>query len=259
VRIAVVADIHGNLPALRAALAEVDREHVDAIVVCGDVAAGPLVQPSLELLSARLEPVHWVRGNGERETVASFDRLEQREATSEWAGWTAGTIDRRWRDQMASWPIALELDGVCFCHGSPRADSETLTRATPPGPLAAAVAGTSAPLVVGGHTHQQFIRGLRDGREVANAGSVGLPYEGRPGAFWMIVADGRPELRETGYDLAEAADELRASRFPELDEMIREALLAPVDPEWVTALFEHQAGRGEHPGTPRPAGTQRRR
>ena len=64
--------------------------------------------------------------------------------------WTAREIDRGWRDRMAAWPIALELDGVCFCHGSPRADDESLTRATPDEALAAAVAGTAAGLVIGG-------------------------------------------------------------------------------------------------------------
>jgi hypothetical protein len=92
---------------------------------------------------------------------------------------------------------------------------------------------------------------------VANAGSVGLPYEGRPGAFWMIVTHGCPELRETKYDLSAAVNELCASGFPDLEEAIREALLAPIDPAWVTTFFEHQAGRGEHPGAPRPASHQR--
>src|SRR5881227_1299901 len=104
-RIAVVADIHGNLPALRAVLVAIGAEHIDAIVVCGDTAAGPLAQPSLELLSARSEPVHWARGNGESETVACFDGAQRQATTSDWAPWTARTIDRRWRDQMASWPI----------------------------------------------------------------------------------------------------------------------------------------------------------
>ncbi len=252
-RIAAVADVHGNLAALRAVLGEVDDEHVDAIVVCGDTAAGPLVQPALEVLAARSEPVRWVRGNGERETVACFDGARPPAATSDWAPWTASRIDRRWRDRMASWPIALELDGVCFCHGTPRADDENLTRATPAAGLAAAIGATAARLVVVAHTHQQFIRDLPDGRVVANAGSVGLPYEGRPGAFWMIVEDGCPELRQTRYDVGAAADEMRAGGFPDLDEAIRESLLVPVDPAWVTALFEHQAGRGEDPGEPRPA------
>jgi putative phosphoesterase len=257
-RIAVVADIHGNVPALRVTLAEIDSEHVDAVVVCGDTSAGPLVTQSLEMLATRPEPVHWVRGNGERETVACFDGVDLENASSGWAPWTARELDRVWRDRMASWPIELELDGVSFCHGSPRADDEILTRATPPEVLAAAVAGTSAGLIIGGHTHQQFMRTLPDGPVVANAGSVGLPYEGRPGAFWMLVTDRRPELRKTHYDVTAAADELRASGFPDLDEAIRESLIAPVEPAWATALFEHQAGRGGHPGDPPPAPRQAR-
>jgi putative phosphoesterase len=251
--IAVIADIHGNLPALRATLAEIDAEDVDAVVVCGDTAAGPLVTQSLEMLATRPESVYWVRGNGERETVACFDGVELEDATSGWAPWTARELDRVWRDRMASWPIALELDDVCFCHASPGADDEILTRATPPEVLAAAIGGTSAGLVIGGHTHQQFIRALPDGRAVGNAGSVGLPYEGRSGAFWMMVSNRRPELRETHCDVPAAADELRASGFPDLDEAIRESLIEPVDPAWATAFFEHQAGRSEHPGDSRPA------
>lgn len=249
-RIAVVADIHGNLPALRAVLGEIDAESFDAVVVAGDTASGPLVQASLELLAGRPEAVYWIRGNGERETVAAFDGVHLPDATSDWAPWSARRVDRSWRDRMASWPIALELDHVCFCHGSPRADDEILTRSTRPEILAAAISDSGSGVVVGGHTHQQFIVPLPDGRVVANAGSVGLPYEGRAGAFWMTVTDGRPELRETHYEITAAVDELRASGFPDLDEAIRESLLSPVDPAWVTALFEHQAGRGEHPGEP---------
>ena len=254
-RIAVVADVHGNLPALRATLAEIDADTVDAIVVCGDTAAGPLVLGSLEMLAARPEPVYWVRGNGERETVMCFDHGESADVGSDWALWTSREIDRGWRDRMAGWPIALELDGVCFCHGSPRADDENLTRVTPDEKLAAAVADTPAALIIGGHTHQQFVRTLPDGRVIANAGSVGLPYEGRPGAFWVLVSERRLALRETAYDISAAAAEMRASGFPDLDEAIGESLLDPVDPAWVTAFFEHQAGRGEHPGDPPPSGT----
>jgi len=250
-RIAVVADVHGNLPALRATLAEINDETVDAIVVAGDTAAGPLVLESLELLDARPEPVHWVRGNGERETVTCFDDGDSADVESDWALWTSRDISRRWRDRMAGWPIALELDDVCFCHGSPRADDENLTRATPDHVLAEATAETSADLIICAHTHQQFVRVLPDGRVVANAGSVGLPYEGRPGAFWLLVTDGRPELREIPYDVAEAATEMYATGLPHLTEAIAESLLDPVDPGWVTALFEHKAGRREHPGDQR--------
>jgi putative phosphoesterase len=254
VRIAVLADVHGNLPALRAVAARLDSEPVDAIVVAGDVCGGPLTRDTLELLSARPEPVHWIAGNSERETVAVFDGAEiSDDPPARAAAWSSGQLDRPWRDTLASWPIALTLDNVCFCHGSPRRDDEILTRGTPDGALAEALGGVPEGLVVGGHTHQQLIRHVGDGLVYANAGSIGLPYEGSSDAFWMLVADGVPQLRETTYDRAAALTELRASGFPDLDDHLKGSLLSPVDPDWVTAFFEHTAGRRAHPGDPRPA------
>ena len=151
---------------------------------------------------------------------------------------------------MIAWPISLVLDGVCFCHGSPRRDDEILTRLTPDSAVAEALAGTPERLVVGGHTHQQTVRELPGAPTYANAGSIGMPYEGRPGAFWMLVQDGVPAMRETRYDVDAAVAELRASGFPDLDEQLAESLLDPVDAAWVAAFFEHGAGRGEDPGAP---------
>jgi putative phosphoesterase len=255
VHIAVLADVHGNLPALRAVLAQLDREPVDAIVVAGDVSSGPLVRDALELLEARPEPVHWIAGNSERETVAVFDGGEIPDgAAGRAAAWSSAQLDRRWRDTLAGWPIAVALDGVRFCHGSPRRDDEILTRGTPDAVLAAALADVDEALVVGGHTHQQLIRHVREDLVYVNAGSVGLPYEGRTSAFWMVVADGVAQLRETTYDRAAALAELRASGHPELDDLLDDSLLHPVDPDWITAFLEHTAGRRPHPGDPRPAG-----
>jgi putative phosphoesterase len=254
-RIAVLADVHGNLPALRAVLGQIDREPVDAIVVAGDVAGGPLVRDTLAILDARPEPMHWIAGNSERETVAVYDGGEISDGPAgRAAAWSSGQIDRAWRDRLASWPIALTLDGVCICHGSPRRDDEILTRGTPDAALADALAGVAERVVVGGHTHQQLIRQVRDDLVYVNAGSVGLPYEGWTSAFWLRLTDGRPELRETGYELRAAVEELRAAGFPELDDHLDGSLVTPVDPDWVTAFFEHTAGRRPHPGEPRPAG-----
>jgi len=244
VRVAVLADIHGNLPALRAVLHELDRDEFDAIVIAGDVVGGPLVRETLESLAARREPTRWIRGNCEREAVAVFDGAPVSDGPAgRAAAWSAQALDGRWRDELAAWPVSLGLDDVCFCHGSPRRDDEIITRATPDAVLLEVLSDVAAPLIVGGHTHQQMIRNVGGIVTYANAGSVGMPYEGRPGAFWMVIDDGVPELRETGYDLEAAVEELRASGFPDVEEQLAESLLNPADPEDVTAFFERGARR----------------
>ncbi len=251
-RIAVLADIHGNLPALRAVLAELDSDGgIEAVVVAGDTVGGAYPREALELLSARPERLVWISGNAEREAVAVWDGAPAGDdAAGRAAEWSARALDRGWRDRLAAWPIATRLDGACFCHGSPRRDDEILTPGTPPPALREALADVAEAVVVGGHTHQQTIRALPGDPIYANAGSVGIPYEGRPGAFWLLLDDGVPELRETGYDIDAAAAELRASGFGDVDDQLGDSLLAPADPGWVTAFFEHAAGRGPDPGTP---------
>jgi predicted phosphodiesterase len=242
-RIAVLADVHGNAPALRAVLAELDGASADAIVVAGDVVGGPQPREALELLAARPEPVRWLAGNAEHEALGVLaGRAVVDDPPGRAARWSAAAIDARWEAELASWPIRDALDGVLFCHGSPRQVDEVLTRATPDDVLRDAFAGVGESLVVGGHTHQQV---HRDG--YVNAGSVGRPYEGRPGAFWLLLEDGAPHLRETGYDLEAAAGELRATGYPDVEELLAESLLEPVDAGRVTAVFEAGAGRAPVP------------
>lgn len=251
-RVAVLADIHGNLPALRAVLVEVDRERVDAIVVVGDVVGGAYPREVLDLLADRPEPLVSIRGNAEREAVAVWDGAPASDdEVGRAAAWSANALDRRWRDRISAWPIAIARDGVRYCHGSPRRDDEVLTRDTPDAIFRDALAGTEEALVIGGHTHQQFVRELEGGPRYVNAGSVGMPYEGRPGAFWLIVDDREARFRETGYDLEAAAAELRRSGFDDIEDQLTESLLDPVDAAWVAAFFEYGAGRGPDPGPPR--------
>jgi putative phosphoesterase len=254
-RVAVLSDIHGNLPALEAVLAELDADSPDAIVVAGDICGGPLVPECLALLRARPEPLHWIRGNAERETVQAFDGvLEDEHDRGRIAAAVAASLSRADRDELDGWPIALTLDGVCVCHGSPRSDDEILTRGTPEDALRAALAGAGASMVIGGHTHQQMIRRLEGAPQYVNAGSIGMPYEGDPAAFWAIVHDGTPALRRTTYDVGAALGRLRATGFPEVDEILDGSLERPVDPDWVTAYFEQLAGRGGDPGPERRIG-----
>jgi len=254
-RIAVLADVHGNAPALRAVLAELDAEPVDAIVVAGDVVGGPQVPEVLGLLEARSERVRWIAGNAEREAVAAWDGAPTKDdEAGRAASWSARALDRRRRDELASWPIALTLGGAVFCHGSPRRDDEVLTRLTPAGVLREALDGVAEPFVIGGHTHQQLVCPLGAGHPTyVNAGSVGMPYEGRPGAFWLVLANGAPEPRQTAYDLGAASRELRATGSPDVESHLAECLLEPVDRDWAAAFLEHAAGRGEDPGPAPPA------
>jgi putative phosphoesterase len=207
-RVAALCDVHGNLPALEAVLAELRSLDVDRIVCGGDVVPGPYAEDCLQLLLDH--DAAFVRGNGERE--------------AEGPPW------------LAELPVSLALDGVRYCHGSPRRDDEILTRVSPDDRFRAALEGVEESVVVGGHTHVQFER-VVDGRRFLNAGSVGIPYEGRQGAFWALLDAGRPELRRTPYAVDAAAAAIRTTSYPDA-EQIAGWLLEPQDPDEVSAYFE---------------------
>jgi predicted phosphodiesterase len=248
-RVAALYDIHGNLPALRAVLAEVAREDVDAVLVGGDIAAGPLPRETIDQLMALGPRARFVRGNADREVVSAYDsetpdvEAEQDPAIRA-AVFAAARISPNQRDLLASFvpSVVIDVDGLgatLFCHGSPRSDSEIVTTETPEQRLREIVRGVDQRVVVCGHTHRQFDRRVDDWR-VVNAGSVGMPYQGRPGAYWALLGP-EVELRRTEYDLAAAVIDLRAGGFPDLDEMLQESLFEPLDPDDVAAFFERQA------------------
>jgi predicted phosphodiesterase len=249
VRVAALYDIHGNLPALRAVLDDVAGEGVSAVVIGGDVATGPLPRDTIEHLVTLGERARFVRGNADRELVAAYDAgrcdIDAEDDPSVRASaFAASRISRDQRDFLASYAprIALEVGGLgptLFCHGSPRSDTEIITPATSKQRLREMLEGISQGVVVCGHTHRQFDRTI-DSWRVVNAGSVGLPYEGRPGAHWALLGP-EVELRRTDYDLEKAIRELQAGGFPDLKDMLRESLLEPMDPNQVSDLFERQA------------------
>jgi diadenosine tetraphosphatase ApaH/serine/threonine PP2A family protein phosphatase len=93
--------------------------------------------------------------------------------------------------------------------------------------------------VVCGHTHAQFDRQLGPWR-VVNAGSVGLPYEGRAGAYWLLLGPD-VEPRRTDYDVDRAIAAMRTGGNPATDQLLSESLVEPRDPLEVAELFERQA------------------
>jgi predicted phosphodiesterase len=230
-RIAALYDIHGNPAALEAVLAELEADPPDAVVVGGDVAPGPLVGECLELLRP-LNP-RYVMGNGDREVVAGVQEHG--------AGWTAERLTPEQRDVLAAFEPVVRLGGALFCHATPGSDTEIVTRLTPADRVARVLEGVAEAIVVCGHVHQQFDRDVA-GKRVVNAGSVGLPYEGVRGAFWLLLDGDRVELRRTDYDVDAAVERLCGSGFPDLvDGLLRESLIEPADPVEVAAYFERQA------------------
>lgn len=204
-RVAALYDVHGNLPALDAVLADVPSDAV--IVVGGDVAAGPFPAETVDRLRELENRVLWVRGNADRELARSESGLAP-EVVLEWVRERLGP-ERIVFLQALPPSVTLDVDGVgrvLFVHATPRNDVDIFTERTPESQIAPCFAGVEADLVVCGHTHIQVEREIA-GVRVVNAGSVGMAYADEPGAYWTLLGPG-VEPRRTPFEPAE-------SEFPE--------------------------------------------
>ncbi|MEV0081355.1 metallophosphoesterase family protein [Saccharopolyspora sp. NPDC050642] len=221
--VAVLSDIHGVLPALEAVLAEPDVAAAERVVLTGDIAAGPQPVEVLDRLADLGERAIWVRGNADRALVelARGDGLDVRGSIAEWAAAQLRSDQVALLDTLPH-PVTLRVNGfgdVLFCHATPRDDDEMVLVDSPMDRWAEVLATVpdAVSTVVCGHTHMQFVR-LAHGRQIVNAGSVGMPY-GRPGAHWALLADGVVSLRRTMFDLDEACAAVTGgSTFPEAGE-----------------------------------------
>jgi len=225
-RVAALADVHGNLPALEAVLREVGREKVDAIVFCGDVASGPMPAETIDALRS-LRGARFVSGNADRGVVETFDGRPSAEMRGPLADWCARQVSREQRDFLAAFErtLTLEIDGlgrVLFCHASPRNDVDVFTDESPDERVRKLMSGVEADVVVCGHTHMQFDRRV-DAMRIFNPGSVGMPY-GAPGACWALL-DRDVEMRKTDYDKEAAAARMRAKGATEIESFVTENVL----------------------------------
>lgn len=188
--IATLYDIHGNLAALEAVLAEVPAEA--EIVVGGDVAAGGgHPAETLECLRALGDRVHWLRGNADRELMDGEEGLAPAELIR-------ATREKLTDEQVAflhALPPTLQIGNVLYVHASPRNDLDIFTERTPEERIAFLFEDVDADVVVCGHVHTQYDRVIA-GTRVVNSGSVGMPYEEQPGAYWTLDL----EHRRTPYD-----------------------------------------------------------
>jgi putative phosphoesterase len=234
--VAVLGDVHGNAVALAAVLEEVRAQGIDLVVWMGDLSWGAEPAATLDLVRSLELPSRFVRGNAERALLELDDGTN--EVTSEREQWMLAAHSRDDVELAKSFePFhSLPIDGLgatYFTHGSPRSDEELLTAGTPEERIAAATREIAERVLVTGHTHAQYDREVAGTRAI-NPGSVGMPYEGRPGAYWALLG---PDvvLRRTEYDVEEAAARLRSSGLPDPEPLV-EMLLNPPEP---AELIEH--------------------
>ena len=236
--LALISDIHGNLLALDAVLGQLDADAHDAVICLGDVAAtGPRPHVTLGRLRERGWPV--LLGNADAWLLDPRDPDPRDDdpflrQVRELDRWCAAKLDKDDRAYLRSLPKTLRVElgeaGALLCfHGSPRSFNELLVATTPDDELDAALQGTTAKLLAGGHSHQPLLRRHRD-RLLVNPGSVGIPYErvdaGRitrtpPWAEYALVRwDGAAvELswRRVPLDNAAVVADYRASGMPHVE------------------------------------------
>jgi len=229
-RVAALYDIHANLPAVEAVLADVDRAGVDLVLVGGDFAWGPLPRGTLDRLMSLEDRVRFIRGNADREVATRADDPE--------LGERMASINRWCYDQLTGQQIEFlagltdravieidELGPTLFCHGSPRSDEEPITLGTSDTLLQAMLADVAQTVVVCGHTHAQFDRTVGTKR-VVNPGSVGLPFGAPRSTYWALFGPG-VELRRTDYDVTAAEARFRASGVPHAEWFVKQILSPP--------------------------------
>ena len=240
-RIAAIYDIHGNLPALEAVLAEIRTADVDQVVVGGDVVPGPFPEQTLRRLLDLPIPTQFIYGNGEvavLQVMAGKDPSAVPERHRPIIRWTAERLSEQ-QQLFAGWPktcrlVIPEIGEVLFCHATPRNEDEIFTRLTAEDRLLPMFEGVNAAMIVCGHTHMQFDRMIGPTR-VVNAGSVGMPF-GKPGAEWVLF-DGGVQFRHTSYDLNNAAERIRESGYPEAENFVARYLLNPPTEEEMLEAF----------------------
>jgi putative phosphoesterase len=245
-RVAAIYDIHGNLPALEAVLQEIRDEKVDQIVVGGDVLPGPMPRESLECLRNLDAPAHFIYGNGE---VAVLQQMSGTEPTAvpqafrSIIRWTAEQLCREHQEWLSKWPktLTLEIAGlgpVLFCHATPQNENDIFTRLTPDERLLPLFENLNTAVVVCGHTHMQFDRTIGHTR-VVNAGSIGMPF-GAPGAHWLLL--GRDiQFRHTAYNLANAAERIRSTAYPQAQDFAARNILNPPTEKEMLDVFSRAA------------------
>ena len=206
--LALVYDVHGNLPALEAVLADARDQGADAWLIGGDVALfGPWPEDTVRRLRA-LEPATWIRGNGERWTADPDAAPEPvRGATAAARDALGDTLVA----ELAGLPESAAIaDDTRAWHGSPVSDVRSFTP-EPGADEGELLAGVTERRLIFGHTHLPFRRmSVAGDVELCNPGSVGMPFDGdHRAAYALLAPDGTLTHRRVAYDHAAVPVALR--------------------------------------------------
>ena len=202
-------DVHGNLPALEAVIADAEAAGAEGWILGGDYALfGGWPAETVERLRS-LERATWIRGNGERWT-ADPDAAPDNAVVPGAVVAARAALGDETVDDLASLPFSLPIEGLLVCHGSPLSDVDSF--APDDGSRDEALLdGTDARRVLFGHTHLPFARTSSEGVELVNPGSVGMPFDGDPRASYALLDDdGALVHRRVEYDVAASAARVRA-------------------------------------------------
>jgi putative phosphoesterase len=226
-RVAVITDMHANLPALQAALVRIDELDVDAIYCGGDlVGYGPHPNEVCALISERGIPT--IYGNYDhaiaRELTdcgCAYVTAHDRELGQRSVDWTLAHTDQASKDFMRALPFDLCFEvgdtSVHLVHGSPRKVNEYLFEDKPARLYERLAAAEEADTLVFGHTHKPWVR-EHGGVLFVNCGSVGKPKDGDPrAAFAVLAADPagvRVTIERVAYDAAAVARDVEAAGLP---------------------------------------------
>ena len=207
--LAVLYDVHGNLPALEAVIADAEAAGADGWILGGDYALfGGWPAETVERLRS-LERASWIRGNGERWTADPGAAPDNPVVPGAVAA-TREALGEATVSDLASLPFSLPHDEILICHGSPLSDVDSFAPedGDRDGEL---LDGVDARRVLFGHTHVPFARTSAGGVELFNPGSVGMPFDGDPRAAYALLGDdGVLSHRRVEYDHLASAERVRA-------------------------------------------------
>jgi putative phosphoesterase len=266
-RVAIVSDVHGNLTALEAVIADIEQRGVDRVLHGGDLALGGC-QPA-EVID-RLRELGWPGVMGNTDELLwrpEQHEIQQRKAPKlrgllallfeQWAPATRELLGEERIAWLHRLPDEQREQDVALVHASPgdlwraplpdAADSE----------LTATYASSDAGIVFYGHIHRPYVREM-GGLTVANSGSVGSPFDGDPRASYLLLDSGHVQIVRVGYDIDREVDLLRRSGYPDAPRIAETRRLGRVRPHHNMTASQpehpmHRPGLGHAVGRPPPS------